>query len=197
MSIHPESERLKAGLRRCLELAGLWDGSMFRFASVRFANRVDLMSGEGARIDGGRWNPPGKFACVYGSLTADVAQEEAFASIDRYGIARDQIGPRVQVAVRLRLQAVLDLTEQTALSRLKLTKVRLARCDWQSAQERGQEALTQCIGRLAWEERLEALIVPSRRVTGASNIVLFPGRRRRGSSWRIQGARDLPRRSEP
>jgi RES domain-containing protein len=197
MAIHAESERLKAALHRCLDLVGPWNGVMFRFATVRFANRVDLMSGEGARNDGGRWNPPGLFACVYGSLTADVAQEETFASVDRYGIPRDQLGPRVQVAVRLRLQAVLDLTEPSAISRLKLTKARLTRCDWQNAQERGEEALTQCIGRLAWEERLEALIVPSRQVAGGSNLVLFPGRRRRGSSWKIQGARDLPRRPEP
>jgi RES domain-containing protein len=133
------------------------------------------------------------FACVYGSLAANVAQEEAFASIDRYGIPRDQIGPRVQVAVRLR--GVLDLTEQNALSRLGLTKRRLTQCDWQRDQDRGEEALTQCIGRLAWEQRIEALIVPSRQLAG-HNIVLFPGRRRRGSSWRIQGARDLPRRAE-
>jgi RES domain-containing protein len=196
MPIHPESDRLREGLRRCLDLVGPWHGSMFRFASLRFANRVDLMSGAGARNDGGRWNPPGMFACVYGSLTADVAQEEAFASIDRYGIARDQIGPRVQVAVRLRLQIVLDLTEQKALSRTNLTKARLTRCDWQSDQERGEEALTQCVGRLAWEQRLEALIVPSRRIARGSNIVLFPGRRRRGSSWRIQGVRELPERPE-
>jgi hypothetical protein len=48
------------------------------------------------------------------------------------------------------------------------------------------------IGRIAWEEKLEGMLVPSARELDGTNLALFPGRRRKGSSWRIQGARDLP-----
>jgi hypothetical protein len=75
-----------------------------------------------------------------------------------------------------------------------VTENELIATDWISIQDAGEEALTQAIGRIAWEVRLEGLLVPSARVAGAGNLVLFPGRRRKGSSWKIQGARDLPKR---
>jgi hypothetical protein len=75
------------------------------------------------------------------------------------------------------------------------TRKELAAVDWESEQEAGNEALTQAIGRLAFEEELEALIVPSSRVVGGKNLVLFPGRRIAGSSWKISGAKQLPKKS--
>lgn len=196
MPNHPDSDWLGAGIKRCVPLATPWNGSAFRFTTVKYSNRRDLLSGAGARIHGGRWNPPGGFNCVYGSLTAGVAQEESFASYDRYGISRSQMRPMVQVAILLRLQVVMALTLPAVLKSIGTTTAELITCDWEAAQDQGVEALTQAIGRLAWEERLEAIIVPSRQVSGASNLILFPGRRRPGSSWKIQGARDLPKRSD-
>lgn len=190
---HPQANGLAAGLHSCLHLAAPWDGTIFRFTGVKYANRGDLLSGAGARRHGGRWNPPGLFNCIYGSLDAGVAQEESFASNDRYGIPREMMRPLVQVAVRLRLQVVLDLTDAAILKLLGVSRAVLTRCDWEAEQDLGREAITQCLGRLAWQAKLEAVLVPSRQISGGVNLALFPGRRRRGSSWKIQGARDLPR----
>ncbi len=192
MTVHPKNARLHAGLRRLLMFARPWNGAIFRNTSVAYANRADLLSGVGSRQHGGRWNPPGRFNCVYGSLDPHTALEEAFAASDRYGIPRSKARPRVQVAIVLELQLVLDLTPNASLRALGTSKSELKLVDWEMEQEGGNEALTQAIGRLAWEEKLEGLIVPSSRVHHGKNLVLFPGRRRRGSSWKIQGGRDLP-----
>lgn len=195
--LHPDSRQLQQNLNRCLALAKSLEGSIFRFTPIRFSNRVDLLSGAGARLHGGRWNPVGKFNCVYGSLTAGVAQDEAFANFDRYGIPRNKMRPLVQVAIHLRLQFVLDLTDVHVLKSLDITVKQLTDCDWETSQGEGKEALTQAIGRICHHAELEAIIVPSRSLPKAKNIALFPGRRRVGSSWKIQGARDLPGRHSP
>ncbi|MCE9552147.1 MAG: RES family NAD+ phosphorylase [Planctomycetes bacterium] len=53
------------------------------------------------------------------------------------------------------------------------------------------------MGRIAWEAKLEGILVPSVRQPGGSNLAIFPSRRLPGSSWRIVGARDLPKKSGP
>lgn len=190
---HPDNQRLSEGLQRCLDQADAWSGTIFRFTGMKYASRADLLSGAGARRHGGRWNPPNQFNCIYGSLDAEVAHQETMASYERYGIPRSKIPPLVQVSIALRLQEVLDLTTAASLKRLGVSRKEVIECDWETAQTGGAEALTQCIGRLAWEAKLEALLVPSRQISGGVNLVLFPGRRRRGSSWKIAGARELPR----
>ena len=96
----------------------------------------------------------------------------------------------VLVALQDRIQAVLDL--ESVLANTRISRSALMNCDWSAEQNESREALTQCIGRLAWEAKLEALLVPSSLGSSGTNLVLFPGRRRRGSSWKIQGVRDLP-----
>jgi RES domain-containing protein len=189
---YADSVQLRAHLRRCLDSIDAWTGTVYRFAAVKFANRADLLSGAGAKLHGGRWSPRGRFACVYASLDAHTAQEESFATFAYYGIPRNMVMPLVQIAIALRLKAVLDLSSNETLQRLGLTREEFADCDWQREQSEGREALTQCIGRLAWEARVEAIMVPSRTVADGANLVLFPGRRRTGCSWRIQGVRKLP-----
>jgi RES domain-containing protein len=192
MRLHPNSKQLKSGLKKLLPSAGRWEGAIYRFAEVGYANKDDLLSGAGARKHGGRWNPP-RFNCVYGSLDPTTAQEESFATHDKYGIPRSKMTPRVRVATNLKLQRVLDLSSPTALKTLGVTRKQLAAVDWEAEMDAGDEALTQAIGRLAFDEELEGIIVPSSRTVGGKNLVLFPGRRLAGSSWKIAGARELPK----
>lgn len=49
--------------------------TVYRSAGPEYANTADLVSGEGSRRYGGRWNPAG-VAAVYGSLTPQTAMEE-------------------------------------------------------------------------------------------------------------------------
>lgn len=195
MKLHSKSDELEEGLLECMPLVGLWQGTLYRATTVEYANRDDLLTGGGAGQSGGRWNPPGTFKAVYGSLEPETAMSESLASYREFRIPLSEAMPLVFVAVNVKAQAILDLTSGTVQKRLGVTSRRMRSTDWQAIQQKGEESLTQAIGRLAWEQSLEGLLVPSARVAGATNIVLFPRRRRRGSSWRIVGVRKLPRKN--
>jgi hypothetical protein len=93
----------------------------------------------------------------------------------------------VIAAVEARLSLVLDLTQPMVLRTLREPLARLRREDWQRAQDQGREALTQAIGRAAFEEGLEALLAPSAAVEDAVNIVVFPARLGPDSFLRARG----------
>jgi RES domain-containing protein len=193
MLTHPETARLRAAIESLLPHAAAWSGTMYRFTTVRNAARPRFLTGRGSRRYGGRWNARGLFNCVYGSLDPHVAMDESRAAFLASGIPPEQIPPQVLVAVRLRLRSILDLTNRANLAKLRLSPGKLAAVDWEAQQNAGREAITQAIGRLAWETRLEGILVHSARIRGAANLAVFPGRRLPGSSWRIVGARQLPK----
>jgi RES domain len=57
--------------------------------------------------------------------------------------------------------------------------------DWREAQRLRGESITQAVGRLAWEEGIEGLLVPSYARTGGVNVVVFPDKVQVGSSLEI------------
>jgi RES domain-containing protein len=193
MQQHPQSATLLRTLEQSLRWAQAWEGTVYRCTTMAYANRADLLSGAGSRHHGGRWNPPNRFNVIYGSLDAETAVAESLTTISAYGVPAERASPRVFVAVRLKLQRVLDLTSPQFVKLAKWDFSAIAKEDWQSLQQAGVESLGQAIGRVGWDLQLEAFLAPSFRRANGQNIVLFPGRRLRGSSWRIQGARELPK----
>ncbi|HEX3530988.1 MAG TPA: hypothetical protein VH988_28335, partial [Thermoanaerobaculia bacterium] len=63
MRIHPDTDRLRSALARCVTVA--WRGELFRSASPRYANRDDIVTGAGSKAAGARWNARGSFNTVY------------------------------------------------------------------------------------------------------------------------------------
>ena len=100
--------------------------------------------------------------------------------------------PLVVVGVTVKLQAVLDIAAAEFLNPLGLSIADLTQLNWRAEQLADREALTQAIGRQACAAGLEAIIVPSARAPLKRNIVVFPQRRRTGSSIRIENVRKLP-----
>lgn len=194
MLLHSRSDEFAAELTRCLARAQAWDGTIYRFVTMPYANCADLLSGAGSRHNGGRWNPPGRFNVIYGSLDPQTAIAESLGTYSAFGVSAEKARPRAFVAVLLKLQNVLDLTSAAVARALGVDFTLLANEDWQRLQDSDEEATTQALGRICFDLRLEAVLVPSFRKPDGVNIVLFPGRRQRGSSWKIQGARDLPKR---
>jgi RES domain-containing protein len=78
MKKHPKTDVLARGMNRALKHAAPFVGEAFRATSVEYANRVDLLTGLGAKLNGARWNPPGSFATVYTSMIAEVAISETW-----------------------------------------------------------------------------------------------------------------------
>lgn len=171
---HPDSDRLSSGVRRCLPLAVRWSGIIYRATSVRRANSSDLIAGVGAFLTGGRWTPPGVSRAVYGSLDEAVALEEARQQNRRQGVLPWMSLPLVLTAIAVELEPVLDLTDGLVRRTLRVSRDRMRSEPSWIFQDRGQEALTQALGRLARKHGFVALIVPSAARSPAANLVAFP-----------------------
>ena len=179
MRSHPDYPRIVACAR-----AGPRADLVGRRVPLRlpaYAGARDLLSGEGVRRYGGRWNAAGSFAAVYASLTPETAVAEALAHSRHYGIPDADVLPRVLVALDASLAALADLTDGGARRILRVSRRRLCGEPWRRAAEAGREALTQAIGRAAFEAGLEALLVPSAASRAGANLVVFPERLRPGS----------------
>src|SRR6202044_3523021 len=145
---HSQSEHLRQGLVRCARLSMPWSGPAYRSASLRYANRDDFLTGAGAKAAGARWNPPGSFATIYTSLAPETATLEALAHHRYFGLPIELALPRILASVQVALRRVLNLTDAKVRKRLGVTVEALRAEDWRGANVRGNEALTQAIGRL-------------------------------------------------
>lgn len=153
--------------------AGPFAGAAYRATSVQYANRDDLLTGQGAKRAGGRWNPPGGCATVYLSLAPETALAEALAQHRHFGWADGDAMPLVLVGLEVSLRIVLDLTDGTVRAALGVSEARMLGDAWRKSKT--HESLTQAIGRLAFEAELEGIIVPSVAAPEAKNLVVFPG----------------------
>jgi RES domain-containing protein len=188
MLSHPDFPRLAEALRRLPRRP--WKGVAYRSCSPRYARSADVLSGEGVRRHGGRWNTPELFPAVYASLSPETAVAESLSHFRHYGIPLAEALPRVLLALDVRLSETGDLTSGTARKGLRVSRRRMRAEPWRRAQEGGREALTQAIGRAAFDAGLEALIVPSAADPAGANLVVFPGRLSAGSRLAVRDAPD-------
>lgn len=156
----------------------------YRSVTPKYATGTDLLTGEGSRTHGGRWNPPG-VAAIYASLTPETAMQEMLAHFRYYDIPLHAAMPRVFVAIRFRLTSVLDLTKGEHRQRLRISERRMLECDWRKELERGAVSLTQMVGQAARESGFEAVLAPSAEDKGGRNIVVFPAKLRTSSELAV------------
>ena len=126
----------------------LYQGDGFR----QQAPRYDPMSGEGARMQGGRFNPPASFAVLYLCSTRACAVAEFLSTANRHPIGPAAFLPRVLYRYEIALSSTLDLTDPAILAHLGMTAQQLVDDDW---------SVTQDIGRLAHEFGYQAVANPS------------------------------------
>lgn len=132
-----------------------WSGTAYRHVA---AGRPPL-SGEGARITGGRWNPRGSFAVLYLGLSEEtvVAEFQRFAK--RQGLAPESFLPRAFYTYDVALDGVLDLRDPAARKTLSLADRDLSDDDLRACQAIGEAASTSGI---------EAIIAPG--ATGRGDV---------------------------
>jgi RES domain-containing protein len=123
-------------------------GAAFRHQSPRH----DPLSGEGARIIGGRFNPPESFPVLYLCTTraCSLAEFRRFAS--RHPIGPEALLPRVLYEYTIDLSSVLDLTDVQTIDMFELDLVQLVDDD---------RTLTQQLGELAHQFGYQALLSAS------------------------------------
>jgi RES domain-containing protein len=181
----PWLKLLNAGSKLCKS----WKGHGFRFVSLEYCKPDQILSGIGSFKCGARWNAAGSAKACYTSLTKQTAVAESDAHAEYYGFSREQLRPRLLVAVEFRLSRVLDLTQGMKVGAFNLAQA-LGE-DWRKTNDGGKESLTQAFGRAVFDAGAEALLVPSARVKAGVNLVFFPGNQLRGSVARIVDEENL------
>jgi RES domain-containing protein len=169
---HPRFAELRDLFRGHPEWFCAWRGTLFRLQTVDFPAPEDVLSGEGARGRGGRWNRPG-IATVYGSTTDTTALEECKAHDRYYGV--ETKGPRLLVAVEAKLTRALDLTAPAIRRAMGVTLPELGAEDWRKLQAAGKESFTQAIGRAVAAAGGSGLLSRSAAVYRGVNVAVFPG----------------------
>jgi RES domain-containing protein len=155
--------------------AGPIDEILFRAAGPDFTGPVDIVSGIGAltKDGGGRWNPPGVMRALYLSRKPETALAESLAGTRRRGIPDEKALPKANVAIYVKCERVLDLTQTVLAATLPVPLANLLSEDWFALNDRGREAAAQALGRAVCGQRLQGLLVPSRAELGGVNLMLL------------------------
>ncbi len=183
-SSRPSLEHVKSRLTRLLPSASAFGATLFRSSTPRYSNESDLLTGEGSRRNGGRWNPIG-IGVVYASLTPETAMAETLAHYRHYKIPVEDAMPRTFVALQVRLYAVLDSQLGSVRQRLGVSFDRILTVDWRSEVLAGREPITQTLGWASSGIGREALVVPSAADPQGHNLLVFPPNLRPGSKIRV------------
>jgi RES domain-containing protein len=166
-------EQIMSRLERLLPSSSAFAETVYRSCTPKYANEPDLLTGEGSRRHGGRWNPIG-IAVVYTSLSPETAMAETLAHHRYYGIPVEDAMPRMFVAMEARLQAVLDFRQGTVRQRIQVSLDRILKVDWRKEVQAGRDPITQTIGHAASELGWEGMIVPSAADPKGHNLLVFP-----------------------
>src|SRR5712672_1626506 len=133
---HHDYTRFYRELEPFLSDAIPFNGTLYRACDPTYANTRDLLTGEGSRRTGGRWNPPDRFATVYLAHTLEGAIAEAFAVAAYYGFEPSSRLPLTLVAIDVSLRQILDFTDPRLRKAIGVTLSEIFNCDWKN-QNRG------------------------------------------------------------
>lgn len=142
----------------------IWSGQAYRYTTAR----RDPLSGAGARLNGGRWNPKDLFAALYLAKPADTCLSE----LDRAAASQNlSVATVLQVPYKFHTLtvhdvAVLDLRSEAAMASVNLTMANIESDDWGPCQK---------IGHTAWFLHFDGVFAPS--AAGRGHVLtLFEGR---------------------
>lgn len=169
---HPNYSRILTTVKslavRGRALTGVW----YRCVETSFAH--EIVSGEGARTHGARWNPLGSFRTVYLSDSPETALQEYFARARRMKWPDHKSLPMVTAGVEVSASRILDLRSPEVAAEIAPI-LNAERQEWRRIQDQ-REAASQAVGRAIREAGLQGLLAASQQVAGGTNLVLFPDR---------------------
>ncbi len=157
MAIDPE-------LVRRIDRLGVtgFDGEAFRHVSPD----LEPLSTTGARIHGGRWNPPERFGALYLALDVETVAAELRRTAASQNLELVDLLPRTLYRFHVRAGRLLDLTSPEAAAALDL-----------SPRELHGRVRTRCqaVGAAAHYLSVEGILAPSAAGPG-SVLALYPDR---------------------
>jgi len=180
-----ECQEIVEKVRLCEPNLVRFIGVVYRVCTPKYATESDLLTGEGSRIKGGRWNPPG-IAAVYGSSTPETAMAESLGHYRYYRIPLPAAMPRVCLALEVDLNRILDLRDRAVRRRLGLTLGQISG-DWRAQRDSGKVPTTQRVGEAVYRAGFEGLLAPSAHSPGGHNLVIFPKNLERTKQLRVEG----------
>lgn len=141
-----------------------FSGEVYRYTTAR----RDPLSGAGARLNGGRWNPKDIFATIYLAIPPAACMGELERAAESQDVTVDDM---LEVPYRFHVLTVnelrvLDLRSPAALAAVGLTEADISDPDWTACQ---------AVGHAAWFLGLGGLIAPSASGTGQV-LAAFEGR---------------------
>lgn len=137
-----------------------YSGSAWR----HLAPRHDARSGEGARIAGGRFNPPNSYPVLYLCLSRPCAAAELRRLADRQVVGLAGLLPRRLIRFDVHLTTVLDLTDSTVRAHIDVELADLVDDD---------QTICRAIGVAAHARGVQGVRSPS--ATGVDIVLaLFP-----------------------
>jgi RES domain-containing protein len=189
---YPDYPRLLAMITVLAARAVKFHGVLYRACTPVYANTRDLLTGEGARRTGGRWNAPGTFPVVYLAERVEGSIAETLGVAGHYGFDPAVRLPMTLVAIDAALERVLDLTVPSVRKALNVTCAAMIHCPWRGENAAGREALTQAIGRATQEAGLQGLLAPSSVKRTFRNLNVFPTNLSASDTLKIRSADKLP-----
>ena len=191
MTPHPQFKEFLAALKRLTPPITSFDGTLFRASDPLYANARDLITGHGSRRYGGRWNGPG-IATVYLAQSVEGAIAESLGLAGSYGFDPAKRLPLTLVAIDARLNAVFDFTHARVRKSVGITLTAMNACEWRMDNAAGEEALTQALGRAAYELGVEGVLVPSAVKRTFIDLNVFPENLRNARQLTVRSSERLP-----
>src|SRR4051794_26062907 len=129
---HHRSAAFLKRLFRKRSYAQTLDVEVYRVAGPRHTTAKEIVSGIGAFLAGGRWNPIGEMKVVYMSQEPETAMKEALEHYRYYGLPISKALPKVTVAVRVEIERLLDLTNPAISAAIPISMSELIAVDWRA-----------------------------------------------------------------
>lgn len=115
-----------------------WSGTAYRSIAPRWAD--DPLSGRGAYLYGGRWNPREAFPCVYLSESVATCIAELHRRAEGQGRGVESLLPRTLHTIAVTEIDVLDLTDRSIRENVGLRLADISDDDPTKCQEVGESA---------------------------------------------------------
>ncbi len=182
-------DHLRSLLQSAIPAAPL-RGSFFR--GVPLAHIGIPLSAIGSIRRGGRYNAKGTFEVSYFADRPDNSLREVGMLVDDDGTPIAVPSPSFIVCtVNVRLQHVVDLRDAEKCRRLDVRLDELVSA-WRPIVAQGNVPMTHTLGTVARDAGIEALLVPSAKYAGSTNLAIIRDRLREGSNFSIYMANGFP-----